>query len=231
MFEPLLYRAEHVANPDEFEDVFQKLETMAGLALGKFLDPVAGDLTREEYHAWAAFLLSLSMRSPDAVAYLRQLAQATFEREFAQPDGEFTAANVNPEYRTPADFMAARAPAFLANLHMRTIIRAMLDPAAMNEIGALRWSVRRNIKVPLLLGDRPLISGGAREPARRFIALPLSPSVLFTATSSLVFESRVRSISDRALAGLVNEAQAKQAQKNIVGNVPRNFLEKRLLVA
>lgn len=229
MFKKHLYSAKHAANPAMIEDAFRELENIAAQALVKIADPSGPELDLEEKGAWAAFLLAMRLRVPDVVARSKKRIQATFDADFGKPDPEFDAVNTNPEFKTAADYLASVLPGFREDGHLRAMIKFISDPEQVRRVGSLRWFARREMTVPLLLGDRPLSVGGDRDDGTFYMAMPVSPSTLFYATANRGAIKKIQSLPDKELAKRVNLDQAAQAHRLIIGDVQPRFLEKWFL--
>jgi hypothetical protein len=208
------------------ETDFQRLESDAADVYRRLCAKTAS-LTSREIEVWAFFLLAQMARLPRHLRRAETLAREHFE-EWSRPDAEFDAKKGDLPHSTLFEYLHERAPALLANMHLRTLMSIMIRPDLAHRLCKMKWSVRWNIEVPLVLSDDPIIRSGNLLEGPCEIAMPLGPHTAFHATTDEARMEWFRDERDKWLAFALNESSVRRAAKEIVGNVARSFVEKRL---
>jgi Protein of unknown function (DUF4238) len=177
-------------------EYLKKLDDKASIALRAMIAEVP--LNKTLNIAWACFLYSLILRTPESLVRLGEQFEKT-KSELVKK----TNATLSPNLVwTPGHL-----PNFLASkLVIPGIVR-------------MRWSTISvaNAKHSLLTSDRPVImTNGLAQPTNH-IAMPLSPTKLFVATNSDETLRQIRSMPADRTVEAVNTKVCEQAVKFIYG--------------
>jgi Protein of unknown function (DUF4238) len=180
-----LYRCEGL--PDELahqvEPKFmQMVDTRANYALEKIISGDTRPWDAKMRSAWIRFILSLRFRNPEAVYTIKQHIQEMWQRGIASLQASYATRRLPTDPPTFEEFMARvepEAPQKGALILLQEIIDN--DRVGPTIIG-MHWS-RVSLaasRLNMLTSDRPLnMTGLASKDA--YIALPVSPSILFVA--------------------------------------------------
>lgn len=225
MLEKHLYRAQHTQNPGIYEKTFSNLDSDAARVSNKLIDQVSHRLTPPEMETWAAFLLSLRGRIPTTQKFFRQSAHQAFDVDLQAPS-DVTENSI--ERRLRASLMGGAHPEVRANLHLHIFLQMLGEERYLRPLLNHRWCVIRNLPIPLLLGDDPIIMGGDLLRPNSYIGLPLGPSTVFFAVYGDKFYKALKHMDRKTLARKLNDITARQAKLLVVGDGNYRFLEKRL---
>jgi hypothetical protein len=228
MAEGQLYKAQHIDNPSIYEESFAKIENDASDALKKLCSPLAVQLTDQDRIAWSSFILAQRARTPARIASTKQHARDFFINEFDKSDSEFDRLNVDGRFSTPAHYMNEHHPNVLANFHLHTTMKIIIDETNINAMKRLKWFVRQNFAQSLIISDDPVTLLGGLHEENCLIALPISPDKVFFAVSDEQIKDELLSENGESVAAGINEFQARQAQRFVIGDVDQEFLEKCL---
>jgi hypothetical protein len=228
MAETGLYKAQHIDNPSLYEVTFAQIEADASRVLEKLRDPQRPRLVTEDFHAWSLFILAQRARTPAKIAWVKQEARDVFIDELERPDPEFDCLNVDQRFSSLAHYMNEHRPDVLANFHLDTTMKIILDNEHVSAMRQLKWFVRNTGRRPLIISDDPVTLVGGLHEKDCLIALPISPSKVFFAVSDERIRDHILSEDDKSAAARINDFQARQAQRFVIGNVGPRFLEKRL---
>ena len=228
MAETRLYKAQHIDNPSIYEDTFNRIETNAARVLKKLCSPQRPRLVTEDFHAWSLFILAQRARTPAKIAWVKQQARNVFIDELEKPDPEFDRLNADERFSSPAHYINEHHPNVLANFHLHTTMQIILDNKHVSAMRQLKWFVRNTGQRPLIISDDPVTLVGGLHEKNCLIALPISPYDVFFAVSDDRIKEDILSEEAESVAAGINEFQALQAQRFVVGHVEPCFLEKRL---
>ena len=228
MSETHLYRAEHIDQPGLYEAAFSGLESAAAAVLAKFRDPAKLTLTQDNYEVWASFLLAQRVRVPAMVASAKQKVIARFTSIFDEHDPDFELFKREDRFSTPLRYIEEYHPNVLANFHLDTLLKMAADPKHVQKVCRMKWFVGRGYSRKIILGDDPIMLDGDLRGDACLIGLPISPTEIFFAASNDALRERIARGSTDDIAVRMNEVQARQAQRFVIGDVMPRFLERRL---
>jgi Protein of unknown function (DUF4238) len=217
-FQRDLYRTDGV--PGELAhhvetNFMSKIDNDAARALQKIL---AGDGTpwaADERTGWTTYVLSLLFRNPENVAVIKEHIRAAWDEGLKALEADYVARRRPTDPETFEDYVALTNPAAAeigaSNFLMETISNKRVGPTIFN----MHWT-RHNLKhskLPLLTSDRPLVMPlGLGDPGA-YIALAVSPSVLFVAAHDQRFAGSVVRWKHTELVKVLNRAVVSQARK------------------
>ena len=228
MRENHLYSARNVKDRARYERVFSAIEGDAAKSLSKMLVPGKPSLDENEIRAWAIFLLAQRARTPDKISSARQQTLTLFKDMLGKPDRDFDAVKLDQKFDTLLDYMNEKHPDITENFHLDAIMKIIHKKENLQSLVNMKWFVRTSYGKPIILSDNPLIMVGSLHYGDCTIVLPISPSVVFFATTISDLRSRIESEDGRTAASRINNAQAVQAERMVIGDIEPRFLQKRM---
>jgi Protein of unknown function (DUF4238) len=195
------------------ESVFlARTDFLASVALSKHLSGAREPWTPELRSAWSRFTVNFLIRHPDPFAEIK----AVTHDNWLQPDNVTQA-----EYerlRRPEDPATFEEWVLLQGDNLADKIRIRFLQAAMDNAGigarvnAMAWNVLdvSRARVRLLTSDWPLYRAFNGE--RMFLALPISPTVLFTAVTHDDISERLRATPSNELVTEMNRSVVSSAR-------------------
>lgn len=203
------------------EKVFMSaVDSTAAEALTSILSALdMSDLHTRHKMAWARFLYSLIMRTPEHLELARQKL-TEMQPEILEAERENY-----PHRRTsedPETFDEFKEQ-FLANPNnvspTRYLHRFVSSARIVNHFMGMRWSVATfdNLKFKLLTSDRPLIMTNGLSNADGHLALPVSPNRIFLACNSIEIEKSIQAMPANELTHITNSRVVEQARKYVYG--------------
>jgi hypothetical protein len=203
------------------EKVFMSaVDNAAATALTSILS--APDMTDVHNHhkmAWARFLYSLIMRTPEHLEFARQKL-TEMKPEIVEAERENY-----PHLRSPTDpeTFDEFKKQFLANPDnvspTRYLHRFVSSERIVGHFMGMRWSVAtfENLKFELLTSDRPLVMTNGLATPEGHLALPISPDKIFLACNSAEIEQSIRAMPINELTNVMNTRVVEQARKYVYG--------------
>jgi hypothetical protein len=191
------------------------VDTPADLALKAMLKGGVRALKIGERMAWARFLVSFGVRTPET---LREMGPQETLKAF----DIVTAAATGP----PADeakvstIIQALMPTLQRNFPLQAAIDISSDPQKLARVADMRWWLRRFDRKGLLIGDRPLLTyprmsrpcGIPLDNPRCLIALPVAPDVIFFASPDPKTQTKTRGVSPARQICILNEETIYQSK-------------------
>jgi len=188
-------------------------------------------LTDDQKLAWARFLVSLMVRTPDMVESLRTKGREKLLSDLNESPDEYANVRGGEPAETLVDWAYQNIPHVFDNFGI-TVLPQVVDSELLNT-GVLRgnWAsipvsgCRHN----LLIGDRPLIYVGKMS-SRYVIALPVSPVRLFVAVDSMETWRRAQAESANDIIRKANLDSVSKAARYVysTGLAQQNFIERHL---
>jgi Protein of unknown function (DUF4238) len=217
-FQHDLYRTDGV--PDVLaqhveRNFMSKLDNDAACALKKILSGDGTPWTGDERTAWTTFILSLLFRNPENVTIIKDHIRALWDEGMRALGAEYETRRRPTDPETFEGYVALTnlaAPEIGAsNFLMETISNERVGPAIFN----MHWTRHnlRHSKLRLLTSDRPIIMPFGLGDPQAYIALPVSPSILFLAARNRGFASSVARWKHTDLVKLLNKAIVSQARQ------------------
>ena len=228
MSETRLYTAEYIDNANLYESQFSEIEAGAARALLKFRDKKGAVLDPKDFEAWACFVLAQRIRLPGKIEWAKHHSFNGFSEIFEKFDPDFDRLNPEPRFSTPAQYMSEYHPNVLANFALHTIVEIIRDPKNVSALLKMKWFVRRSYPHQIILGDDPVIFVGDLHSDKCLIALPISPDEVFFAASNEKIKQQIIATPSKIIGQSINNDQATQAQRLVIGNIEPAFLKKRL---
>jgi hypothetical protein len=217
-FQRDLYRM--VGVPDEHAQHVEKnfmspLDNDAARALQKILSGDRADWTGDERTAWTTFLLSLLFRNPKNVTTIKDHIRRCWEEGMSALEADYAARRLPTDPETFDGYVTLTNPAAAeigaSNFLMETIANERVGPTILN----MHWTRHdlKDSKFLLLTSDRPVVMPLGLGDERAYIALPVSPSILFVAAYDRGFCSFLARRKHTELVKLINKAVVCQARK------------------
>lgn len=217
-FQRDLYRTDGV--PDEFaqhveRNFMSEIDNDAARALQKILSGDATAWTGDERNAWTTFVLSLLFRNPESVAAIKNHIRAAWDEGLRALQADYAARRRPTDPETFEGYVALVNPAAAeigaSNFLMETISNERVGPTIFN----MHWTRHnlRHSKFPLLTSDRPLVMPLGLGDPRAYIALAVSPSVLFVAARDQGLARSVGQWKHTDLVKVLNKAVVSQARQ------------------
>jgi hypothetical protein len=228
MRENHLYSARHVRDRAKYEKAFSAIEAAAAKSLSKMLAPGRLFLDENEVHAWAIFLLAQRARTPDKISWAEQQTRKLFKDILGRPDPEFSAVKPDQKFETLLDYMNENRRDIAENFHLDATMKIIHKKENLQPLVRMNWFVRRSYGKPIILSDNPLVLIGSLHHGECVMVLPISPSVVFFATTNSELKSKIEFEDGRSAATRINDAQAVQAQRLVIGDIEPRFLQKRM---
>jgi Protein of unknown function (DUF4238) len=199
----------------------QAVDNWAARALAIMLraNPQAHDLDPRMKVAWARFLYSLIIRTPEHIKRIQQKAEEN------PPELPETLRDDYDKLRGPNDpptFEEYKAWSLANPLRLpaqRFLPELINSERVITEIAFMRWTTAKVGKTrhSMLTSDRPVIMTNGLVQPDAHIAIPLSPDVLFLATKSDETRIAITSMSDDDIVEVVNNRVSEQAIKYVYG--------------
>lgn len=214
----------------EFEEAFMSpADSRSADALGKIENDDGTPWTEKLRDGWTRFLLSLMVRSPEALSHiwdrLLQVAktsnlQKEYERSIRQPS--------DPERY--ADMLRALDPQAHSSATLLVVARLINSGRLGMAINGMEWfAPNLQASVELLTSDRPLVIGRLAD-QQAYIAVPIGPTRLFVGATNRQSYLAFRKQEDEKLVREVNATIAGQAVRYVWGTDDRQlrFVQNRL---
>jgi hypothetical protein len=199
----------------------QAVDNWAAQALAIMLreSPQAHDLDARMKVAWARFLYSLIIRTPEHIQRIQQKADEnppelpeTLRHDYDKLRGPNDPATFE-EYKAWSLANPLKLPA------QRILPELINSERVITEIAFMRWTTAKVGKTrhSMLTSDRPVIMTNGLVQPDAHIAIPLSPKLLFLATKSDQTRRAIASMSDDQIVETVNHKVSEQAIKYVYG--------------
>jgi hypothetical protein len=185
--------------------------------LAKGLD--ASEMPERARMAWARFLYSLILRTPEHLEWAR-LKLKEMQVEIVDAERELYLSKRTE--RDPPTFEEFRQ-AYLSNpdnqAPTRFLHRFISNGPATNHIMRMRWSIAsfKKTKHLLLTSDRPLVMTNGFSKIDGHLAIPISPTQLFLAANNEQIEKHIHGMPQDELIKVMNLRIVEQARKFVYG--------------
>lgn len=181
---------------------------------------IAGDLARmtpELGRAWVRFIMAMHVRHPARIEQItEQVAEMTRESLMSNPE-EYEAVRKPNDPPTLLAYVEQKLPELIAN-RGKQLLPGIISHEAIGEIVQhMKWQTVGILRDDLdfLTCDRPLYMSHGISDKRCFIAVPMSPRVVFLATRNADTFKSVLANGINAFAKSLNEILAGQASKYV----------------
>lgn len=175
--------------------------------------------TRRRREAWAKFVMSLLMRTPEEVRLFKEHYVTSFFEVSPQREAEYRRFHSRGAPRTLRAFLAATERDVVVRMAMATLVELMESPRVMEHIINMRWGIRSfAVGVPpLLTSDRPVLMSNPLIGANAYLMLPIGPNRLFYAVSNQATEVRIAAQPWQRFIPAVNRSICEQAVTFVYG--------------
>ncbi|NTI50987.1 DUF4238 domain-containing protein [Agrobacterium rhizogenes] len=170
-------------------------------------------------HAWARFLLSLSLRTPEQIRLFKKFLRDYWENPDANLLARYDAARQQDWPSTLAGWLKEENP----KSHERSAIiiatRMMQNENVLRMFMGARWWVldTSTVQRRLMTSDHPLVmTNGLGRPDAHF-GLPIGPTRLFIAFMNDAISAKIRSQPVGKLVREANDAVIGQGRKSVYG--------------
>jgi len=195
-------------------------------------DHLLGDTTPTAVatrHAWARFVLSLVVRNPEELQHFKDSFQADLLRpspEFQRRYEEARQVGDPPRFE---DWLMLTDPTHPERSAMLAMTNLIVNPSVLELFRKMHWTVwdTSSVQRRLMTSDRPVMMTQGMVQHAGHYALPISPTRLFIATTSVQF---AESFSRRPVGKIVrqvNELMIGQARKFVYAVDDTNLAEVR----
>ena len=233
-FEDGLYELEHhdgtnkdVLETDEFA---RNIDEPAAPVLEKLLAGRVNSLTADERDAWSRFALSLHSRGPTIIGQIRDNAAEHFVQVLDKDPEEYESMRGPGDPEKPSDVVRKYFPGKIENAGLLALTGAIDAPRYRPKFLRMTWwteSFERST-VPLVLSDRPFVMLNGLDDPRCILAVPLSPSMAFFASSLPDARIQLRSDGVSQLARRLNEDVVANASQRVYGQAQIKFVERHM---
>jgi hypothetical protein len=215
-----LYRTDGV--PEEYAQHVEKnfmspLDSGAADALVKILSGERAPWTEDERTAWTTFILSLLFRNPENVNVIKEHITTMWQEGMKALQADYAARRRPDDPETFEGYVALTNPAApqigASNFLMETISNERLGPTIFN----MHWT-RHDLagsRIKLLTSDRPIHMPFGLGDRRAYIALPVSPTVLFLAAHDDDLARSIARQKQTGIAKLLNKVIVSQARQYV----------------
>jgi Protein of unknown function (DUF4238) len=215
-----LYRTDGV--PQQYAQHVEKnfmspLDSAAAGALAKILSGDRTPWTGDERTAWTTFVLSLLFRNPENVNIIRDHITTMWQEGMKALQVDYAARRRPDDPNTFEDYVALTNPAApqigASNLLMEAISNERAGPTIFN----MHWT-RHNLgrsRIKLITSDRPIHMPFGLSDRRAYIALPVSPTLLFLAAHDNGLATSIARQEQTGVAKLLNKVVVSQARQYV----------------
>lgn len=211
--------------------VLQSVDNEASKVRDKLEGGELKDLTLEERCAWVRFIMSLRLRQPDTILYLRNESEAHLRKSLAEAPEEYDALASEASPPTLEQWTEQAFPGAIENFGMSFFHELLNDPGIGNKLLGLRWWVYDFgcCDNHLLLADHPCVFAGGIDDPNLAVVLPISPGKAFLATRGPLIAKALREADAKVLLSQLNDASVRQANERVFARdaAPRRFIENR----
>ncbi|WP_041372946.1 DUF4238 domain-containing protein [Phenylobacterium zucineum] len=211
--------------------VLQSIDNEASKVRDKLEAGQLTSLTLEERSAWVRFIMSLQLRQPSNVLYLRNESESVLRKNLAEAPEEYEALAGQSAPATLEEWTEQIFPGAIENFGLSFFHELLNDPGVGNKLLRLRWWVYdfNACSNHLLLADNPCVFAGGIDHPNLAVVLPISPRKAFLATRGELGARAIREADPKVLVGRLNDASVKQAKERVFARdeSPRRFIENR----
>jgi hypothetical protein len=185
-----------------------RVDTPAAAALQVMLNKGVRALRPEQRVDWARLLVSLAVRTPEA---LRELGPRETKKAFALV--EAIAKGPPDAERKVSALIQANMKKLQRNFPLNIAMDLSTDPEKLGAVDRMMWWVCRWPRSTILIGDRPLLTfpraphpcGIPLNNPSCLIALPIAPNAVFFASDDLETNHKARKMTPSRISFAVNE--------------------------
>jgi hypothetical protein len=204
----------------------------ASKALQTLLAADIPNLTAEKKIGWTRFLMSLSLRDPDAVAKANADMRQALTIKLCQSREWYDANKTSADPATFAEWVESNIPSMLekgGTLHLPNFIDNADIGTVILHMSWFTFDLEGG-GLTLLTGDRPLIRTHGLKDRHCIVLLPLSPRLVFVATNAPETDRGLLRAKREKLVTDINARIVAQARRYVYGATTHHlrFVENRL---
>lgn len=186
---------------------------------GKIIDKIAkGDLqslTEDEQCDWVRFLMSLEMRRPSVVEFLKSHAFRDFMEEL-DTDPKFLSQMEQLDIQgQPSEILSPATTPYIQDRMLLRIQRAIDDPKIGKAYLRMHWLTKKLTTggIDLVAADRPFIRLGGIDAPNNLWCLPLDPDTVFFCSNNRNMLINLEHGNARQISKATNRHSVEQAEK------------------
>jgi hypothetical protein len=178
-------------------------------------------------HSWMRFLLSVLFRNPEELASFK----GRFSTDLLSPDesiqAKYEAARQDSDPSRFEDWVVQNDPTYSERSAVIAMTKLVENVKTLDLLRSMHWRVLTTEKVSrkLMTSDRPVMMTMGMVQYRGHCAIPISPTQLFIAFSTVGFADEFSHVSAGRLARIVNETVIGQARKYVYSVDKSQFSE------
>lgn len=209
------------------------LDSEAAPIYRKLVEAAEWSLSEDERSRWVRFIMSLHTRDPETIQYMRDEGTRALTYQISMhPDYERIMELGDPA--TLQEWVELNFSKAIPNFgisHLRELVNL---PWVHKRILEMDWWTQelKETEMDLLISDRPMILKPRADLTnpKCLIILPLTPKIVFFATSDLDVKQELQELDHRILLEKVNDWAVEQAVFKVWGNNSNriNFVSERL---
>lgn len=204
--------------------VMSPLDSDAALVHRRLLAGEVDDISGEERTTFSHFLLSLQMRTPEAVASIKAHGDRELREELENDQLQYLTERSAEDPDTFFEFVEKRLPVAVRNFGLTVLPQAIMnEPLGRCLFKAEWWTAHLpSERFDLLLGDRPCILTGNMILGDFIVALPLAPDLLFFASNNPSNRELCSRMSTRDLSMQMNRMTVNRAARRVYATDQRH---------
>ena len=210
----------------------QTLDSNAARVLEKLHSSGLSCLTHDDLRFWVYFVMSLKIRTPDAVNLIRTEGSAYLASSLNDKPEEYDAISDVSDPSTLTRWTEKHMPGLLDNFGVLSIDKLIFNQKVAVELLRMTWWIWNfeGQKNHLLLSDRPCIFTTNWDGPDLVVALPIGPRKAFMMTKGERVANIMKSQRRRDLLTRINESSLNQAKSRIYARdrSPHRFICNRL---
>jgi Protein of unknown function (DUF4238) len=201
----------------ETDFMSKRIDSPAAPIVQKIVDGKLASLTADERSDFTRFILSLRARHPDAVNLAKVEGEQTLRKELERAPEEYLSAKDASSPPTFVEWVEKNAESVIPNFGVSLVPSVIADDTIGRRIFGMPWSTydARHSNTDLIIGDRPCLLEGDAVAADFFMALPLSPTIVFLISSRPVSIARLRNVKPTEFVKRLNKSSVVYASKRV----------------
>ena len=220
-------------NKQEIETgTLQLLDSKAAQILKKLHSTGLSNLAHDDLRFWTYFVMSLKVRTPDAVDLINTEGPAHLVASLNDKPEEYEAIADASDPFTLRGWTEKHLPGLTENFGLLSIDKLIFNPKIAVELLRMTWWIWdfEGQKNHLLLSDRPCIFTTKWDGPDLVVALPIGPWKAFMMTKGERVADIMRSQRQRNLLMRINESSLSQAKSRIYARdrSPHRFICNRI---
>lgn len=168
-------------------------------------------------HGWARFLLSLIIRTPEAVQAFKKKVRSDFLNPDPEFQGRYDAARRDGWPATLEEYLLDRSPHMAERTAVIMITRLIQNQNVLRLMTRAEWWIldTSSKKTKILSSDHPLIMSNGLGRVDGHLAIPLSPRLVFVAVMNRDFGAHMRRTALSKLIRNINDAVIGQGRRSV----------------